>query len=59
MWLTRATSGADKRRSMRCMITVVSVLVGDYMLATSLRHAAYTKEIELVGPGGPLGTELI
>ena len=27
----------------------VSVLVGDYMLATSLRHASYTNHIELVG----------
>ena len=36
----------------------VSVLVGDYMLATSLRHAAYTQEIELVDLVARLGQNL-
>ena len=43
---------SDKRRGQASVNALydnrVSVLVGDYMLATSLRHAAYTKEIELV-----------
>ena len=36
----------------------VSVLVGDYMLATSLRHASYTNHIELVGLVARLGQDL-
>lgn len=36
----------------------VSVLVGDYMLATSLRHAACTKHIELVELVARLGQDL-
>ena len=35
----------------------VSVLVGDYMLATSLRHASYTNHIELVGLVARLGQD--
>ena len=36
----------------------VSVLVGDYMLATSLRHAAHTGKVELVELVACLGQEL-
>lgn len=36
----------------------VSVLVGDYMLATSLRHAAHTGKVELVKLVACLGQEL-
>lgn len=36
----------------------VSVLVGDYMLATSLRHASYTKHIDLVELVARLGQNL-
>ena len=43
---------SDKRRGQASVNALydnrVSVLVGGYMLAPSLRHAAYTKEIELV-----------
>lgn len=53
---------SDKRRGQSSVNAVynnkVSVLVGDYMLATSLRHAAYTGKIELVELVARLGQEL-
>lgn len=53
---------SDKRRGQASVNALydnrVSVLVGDYMLATSLRHAAYTKEIELVDLVARLGQNL-
>ena len=53
---------SDKRRGQSSVNAVynnkVSVLVGDYMLATSLRHAAYTGMIELVDLVARLGQEL-
>lgn len=53
---------SDKRRGQSSVNAVynnkVSVLVGDYMLATSLRHAAYTNKIELVELVARLGQEL-
>ncbi|MCF2575789.1 polyprenyl synthetase family protein [Phocaeicola barnesiae] len=53
---------SDKRRGQSSVNAVynnkVSILVGDYMLATSLRHAAYTGMIELVDLVARLGQEL-
>lgn len=53
---------SDKRRGQSSVNAVynnkVSVLVGDYMLATSLRHAAFTGMIELVELVARLGQEL-
>lgn len=53
---------SDKRRGQASVNALydnrVSVLVGDYMLATSLRHAAFTKEIELVDLVARLGQNL-
>ncbi len=50
---------SDKRRGQASVNALydnrVSVLVGDYMLATSLRHAAYTKRNRIGRLGSPLG----
>ena len=53
---------SDKRRGQRSVNAVydnkVSVLVGDYMLATSLKHAAWSGKVELVELVARLGQEL-
>ena len=53
---------SDKRRGQSSINALydnkVSVLVGDYMLATSLRHASYTRHIDLVGLVARLGQNL-
>ena len=53
---------SDKRRGQRSVNAVydnkVSILVGDYMLATSLKHAAWTGKVELVELVARLGQEL-
>ena len=53
---------SDKRRGQRSVNAVygnqVSVLVGDYMLATSLKHAAWTGKVSLVELVARLGQEL-
>lgn len=53
---------SDKRRGQSSVNALynnkVSVLVGDFMLATSLTHAAITNEIELVGIVSHLGQKL-
>ena len=54
---------SDKRRGQSSVNAIynnkVSVLVGDYMLATSLKHSAMTREITICRFGGLFGTELI
>ena len=53
---------SDKRRGQLSVNAVydnkVSVLVGDYMLATSLKHAAWSGKLELVDLVARLGQEL-
>ena len=53
---------SDKRRGQRSVNAVydnkVSILVGDYMLATSLKHAAWSGKVELVELVARLGQEL-
>lgn len=53
---------SDKRRGQSSVNAIynnkVSVLVGDYMLATSLKHAAHTGKVELVELVACLGQEL-
>ena len=53
---------SDKRRGQSSVNAIynnkVSVLVGDYMLATSLKHAALTGKVELVELVATLGQEL-
>lgn len=53
---------SDKRRGQLSVNAVynnkLSVLVGDYMLATSLKHAAITGKVELVELVSKLGQEL-
>lgn len=53
---------SDKRRGQSSVNAIynnkVSVLVGDYMLATSLKHAALTGKVELVELVASLGQEL-
>ena len=53
---------SDKRRGQRSVNAVydnkVSILVGDYMLATSLKHAAWSGNVELVELEARLGQEL-
>lgn len=53
---------SDKRRGQSSVNAIynnkVSVLVGDYMLATSLRHSAMTKEIAIVDLVACLGQNL-
>ena len=53
---------SDKLRGQRSVNAVydnkVSILVGDYMLATSLKHAAWSGKIELVNLVARLGQEL-
>lgn len=53
---------SDKRRGQSSVNAIynnkVSVLVGDYMLATSLKHAAHTGMLELVELVARLGQEL-
>ena len=53
---------SDKRRGQRSVNAVfdnkVSILVGDYMLATSLKHAAWSGNIDLVELVARLGQEL-
>lgn len=53
---------SDKRRGQSSVNAIynnkVSILVGDYMLATSLRHAAYTGKVELVELIARLGQDL-
>ena len=53
---------SDKRRGQRSVNAVydnkVSILVGDYMLATSLKHAAWSGNVELVELVARLGQEL-
>lgn len=53
---------SDKRRGQSSVNAIynnkVSVLVGDYMLATSLKHAALTGKVELVKLVASLGQEL-
>lgn len=53
---------SDERRGQSSVNAIynnkVSVLVGDYMLATSLKHAAHTGKVELVELVACLGQEL-
>ena len=53
---------SDKRRGQSSVNALydnkVSILVGDYMLATSLRHAAITRHLELVELVSRLGQDL-
>ncbi len=53
---------SDKRRGQRSVNAVfdnkVSILVGDYMLATSLKHAAWSGNVALVELVARLGQEL-
>lgn len=53
---------SDKRRGQSSVNAIyknkVSVLVGDYMLATSLKHASYSRKIELVELVARLGQNL-
>ena len=57
-----AVDESDKRRGQSSVNAIynnkVSVLVGDYMLATSLKHAALTGKVELVELVATLGQEL-
>lgn len=53
---------SDKRRGQSSVNSIydnkVSILVGDYMLATSLCHAAHTRQIDLVELVARLGRDL-
>ena len=53
---------SDERRGQKSMKAIynnkVAVLVGDYLLASSLKHAAYTSIIELVELVSKLGQQL-